>query len=321
MDIFDQIIDEFSTVPHVHEWPEVQALFRRVASGKPGHWLLPLRTCESVGGTKEQSLPAIVAVACSHIGIVLVDDMLDADPRGEHLRVGAPAAANMASALQSAALAVIARCDMDSDAKLMALESVNEMFLATTIGQYWDVNSIVVDESSYWRIAKGKSSPFFGASFQIGALMGGVSVDVAAQIKELGSLYGEMIQIHDDLNDTMAVPANPDWTEGRSPLPILFARLVDHPARARFEEIYPYAGSSPKVLEEAQEILIHCGAVSYCVHQLLSRYETVKGILSGLSLERNEILEKIFDDVVQPVFKLFQELGETSTSAPQVDAV
>ncbi len=320
MEIFDQIINEFLTIPHVKEWDDLQVLFRRAASGKPGHWLLPLRTCESVGGSAGRSIPAAVAVACSHIGIVLVDDMLDADPRGEYLRAGAPAVANMASALQSAALAVIARSEMDSDAKLIALESLNEMFLATTMGQYWDVKSIVMDESSYWLNARAKSSPFFGTTLQMGALMGGASVNVAAQIKELGSLYGEMIQVHDDLNDTMAVPANPDWTEGRSPLPILFARIVDHPARARFEEIYPYAGSNPKILEEAQEILIQCGAVSYCVYQLLSRYETAKGILSSLPIERNQILEKIFGDVVQPVFKLFQEMGETFTSVPQVDA-
>ncbi len=320
MDIYTRILGEFSTIPMINAWPEMQDLFQRVASGRPRHWLLPLRACETVGGCAEQSVPALVAVACSHIGIVLVDDMLDADPRGEHLRVGAPAVANMASALQSAALAVIARSEMDSDAKLIALESLNEMFLATAMGQYWDVKSIVMDESSYWRNARAKSSPFFGTTLQMGALMGGASVNVAAQIKELGSLYGEMIQVHDDLNDTMAVPANPDWTEGRSPLPILFARIVDHPARARFEEIYPYAGSSPKILEEAQEILIQCGAVSYCVYQLLSRYETAMGILSSLPIERNQILEKIFGDVVQPVFKLFQEMGETFTSVPLVDA-
>jgi hypothetical protein len=27
MEIFDQIINEFSTIPHVKDWPEVQALF------------------------------------------------------------------------------------------------------------------------------------------------------------------------------------------------------------------------------------------------------------------------------------------------------
>ena len=309
MEVFDQIINEFSTLPHVKEWPEVQTLFRRVASGKPGHWLLPLRACEAVGGTVEQSVPALVAVACSHIGIVLVDDMLDADPRGEHLRAGAPAVANMASALQSAALAVIARCKLGQDARLTALESVNEMFLSTTLGQYWDIQS-VADEEGYWRIAQTKSSPFFGTALQIGALMGGASVDLAIQVKSLGSLYGEMIQIHDDLNDTMEVPANPDWTEGRSPLPILFARLVDHPLRARFEELCPQAGSDPKILEEAQEILIQCGAFSFCVDQLLSRYQTVRGILSTISLERPSILSALFEDAVAPVWKLFKATAE-----------
>jgi hypothetical protein len=60
----------------------------------------------------------------------LVDDMLDADPRGKHLRAGALAVTNMASALQSAALTVIYRCKLGTDAKLVALESVNERRLA-----------------------------------------------------------------------------------------------------------------------------------------------------------------------------------------------
>lgn len=314
MELYAKLSDEFSGIPHVKEWNEVQALFRRVALAKPGHWLLPLRACEAAGGTMEQAIPAILAVACSHIGIVLVDDMLDADPRGEHLKVGEPAVANMASALQSAALAAISQCVLAPDAKLLAMESVNEMFLATTIGQHWDVNSIIADEDSYWRVAKAKSSPFFGASLQIGALMGGASADLSMRFKEMGALYGEMIQIHDDLNDTLSIPVKPDWDVDRAPLPILFARLVDHPLRARFEELRPHAGSSPKILAEAQEILIRCGAVSYCIHQLLSRYEIGKGMLAGLSLEQGGILEKVFEDVVQPVFKLFDEMDVSFTS-------
>ncbi|MBI5950625.1 MAG: polyprenyl synthetase family protein [Chloroflexi bacterium] len=308
MDIYTRTFDEFSNIPVIDAWAEVRDLFQRVASGRPRHWLLPLRACEAVGGSEEQSLPALVAVACSHIGIVLVDDMLDADPRGEHLRVGAPSAANMASALQSAALASIAHCDLPSESKLIALESVNEMFLSTTLGQYWDIQP-VKDEEGYWRVARTKSSPFFGAALQIGTLMGGASAGLAGQIKRLGGLYGEMIQIHDDLNDTMEVPANPDWV-GRSPLPILFARLVEHPLRDRFVELCPNAGINPGALEEAQEILIQCGAVSYCVYQLLSRHRAATETLSALPLARRESLTSLFEDVVMPVRKLFEAVGE-----------
>ena len=309
MDIYSRIFDQFSDISTIKEWTELQDLFQRVASGKPGHWLLPLRACEAVGGSVDRSIPALVAVACSHIGIVLVDDMLDADPRGEHLRVGAPAAANMASALQSAALAAIAHCELNPGAKLIALESVNEMFLSTTLGQYWDVQP-VTDEDGYWHVAQTKSSPFFGAALQIGALMGGASTELAGQIKRLGGLYGEMIQIHDDLNDTMEVPANPDWMGGRSPLPILFARLVEHPLRARFGELCQNIANSPEALDEAQVILIQCGAVSYCIHQLLYRYQMATDILCTLPLAQSESLTSVFEDVVMPVYKLFEAVGE-----------
>lgn len=320
MQIYAQLINEFSQIPYVKEWNEVQSLFRRVALREPKHWLLPLRACESVGGDLQQAIPAILAVACSHIGLVLVDDMLDGDPRGEHLKIGQPATANMALALQSAALAVIARCNLNQELKLLVMESVNEMFLATSIGQYWDVNSIVSDEDSYWKIAQGKSSPFFSASLQIGGLIGGASMQLINQIKNLGDIYGEMIQIHDDLHDTLETPAQPDWNLHHSSLPILFARLVDHPKRIRFEELLPNARSNSKALEEAQEILIQCGAISYCVYQLLEREKVVKNILSGLSLARRDVFEKIFDDIVEPVSTLFYEVDKTFTQREFVDA-
>jgi hypothetical protein len=49
---------------------------------KAAPWLLPLQACEAVGGTPEQAVPAATAVACSQIGIILIDDMLDLDPHG-----------------------------------------------------------------------------------------------------------------------------------------------------------------------------------------------------------------------------------------------
>lgn len=311
MDIYMQIVKEFSTISQIRQWSELQTLFHRVASSRPDHWLLPLHACEAVGRVPMQEIsPILVAIACSHLGIVLVDDMLDTDPRGEYRQVGEAAAANMASALQAAALDSVSRCTMSAESKLAALEGINRMFLSTTQGQYWDVQSTEVDETRYWLIAKTKSSPFFGEALHLGALIGGASLRLAAKVRELGHLYGEMIQIHDDLYDTMEVPANPDWNEGRSPLPILYARLADHPRRARFEKVRQKAGTSLKSLKEAQEILIECGAVSYCVDQLLDRYQAVRKVLASESLARPSELIRLFEDLVAPVWKLFQEAGE-----------
>jgi len=304
MDMFDQIVNFFPMIPHIGEWQEAQNMFRHAASRKPDHWLMPVRACEAVGGSQEQAVPAVLAIACAHISILLVDDMLDDDPRGEYRRIGMPASSNMACAFQAAALQALAQCVKEPSARLAALTSFNEMFLSTAFGQFLDVQS-PADEAAYWRTTQTKSSPFFGAALQAGALAGGGSLDAAERLKELGCLYGEMIQVHDDMHDTMETPANPDWSQGRSPLPILFAQLVDHPDRARFMELHKNI-SDEGALQEAQEILIRCGAVSYCVDQLIRRHEKAQGILNAISLVRRDAIASLLDEVIAPVQRLLE---------------
>jgi geranylgeranyl pyrophosphate synthase len=132
------------------------------------------------------------------------------------------------------------------------------MMLTMAFGQYLDVQG-PKDEEDYWRMVATKSSPFFGSVLYVGALMGGATREDALQIERFGNLYGEMIQIHDDLNDAMAVPANPDWRLDRSPLPILFAQGIEHTEKERFLELRQNI-SDPVALTEAQTTLIRCGA-------------------------------------------------------------
>jgi geranylgeranyl pyrophosphate synthase len=314
MDVYAEIVDYFSGLPSVDAWEEVQALFKRIGALKPRYWILPALACQAVGGTSGQAIPAAAAVACFHTGIILVDDMLDADPRGEYHRIGMPAAANMACALQAAGMEAIARSEAEPGIKLTALRTMNRMVLATALGQSWDVQA-PADEAAYWRVVRTKSSPFFGAALEIGALLGGGAEEVAGGLKELGQLYGEMIQIHDDLNDALETPANPDWLAGRTSLPILFAQLVDHPDRQRFLELRQDA-SDPEKLAEAQTILIRCGAISYGVDQLVRRYQAGRAILDGLALGQRAGLEGMLDDVIDPIRKMFESLGLAQFSLP-----
>jgi geranylgeranyl pyrophosphate synthase len=117
-----------------------------------------------------------------------------------------------------------------------------------------------------------------------------------------------MIQIHDDLNDTMAVPANPDWRLDSSSLPILFAQVVEHADKDRFLELRQSI-SDLVALTDAQIILVRCGAVSYCIDQLLRRYQAAQKILDVVSLPRREGLEDLLDGVVEPVRNLFAAAG------------
>jgi len=181
------------------------------------------------------------------------------------------------------------------------------MMLKTALGQYMDIQN-PEDEAAYWEVVRTKSSPFFGAALNVGALLGGAAPDIAARIERFGCLYGEMIQIHDDLNDTMAVPANPDWTLDRSPLPILYAQTVQYADREKFLELRR-ALPDPEALKEAQIILIRCGAISYAVHQLILKHKLARELLKKTSSIDITGLEKLLDDVIQPVMKMFAAIG------------
>jgi geranylgeranyl pyrophosphate synthase len=311
MDVYTQSVQALQELPGTGGWNELQELYRRLARGKPRHWTLPVKACQAVGGRPEQAILAMVATACSHISIILVDDMLDDDPRGEYRRVGTGAAANLACAFQAAGLAAITHYQGKTDTKIRSLESMNRMILTTSLGQAWDVSN-PQDEAAYWRIVETKSSPFFGTALQIGALIGGAPDEVADLFYRVGALYGEMIQIHDDMGDTLEVPANADWTQHRSPLPILFARSVAHPDRERFLELLDNVKDINE-LQEAQRILIRCGAISYCVDQLMRRHQKAENILETMTLARQDTVSTLFEEVISPVVLLLRSAAGWQT--------
>lgn len=322
MDIYSSIIDYLSTVPVLSEWRETWSILKKVTSKRPRDWQLPLLACEAIGGTEEQAVPAISALACAQVGIILIDDMLDKDPRGEYLLVGEGQAANFAAAFLSAGVQAILQSDAQPKTRLEALNSLNQMVLVTAFGQYLDSQN-PLDEPGYWHVVKNKSAPFYGTALRLGAVFGGVSNEMAGDVERIGRLYGEIIQIHDDLNDTMAVPANPDWLQRRSPLPILFAKVVDHPERSRFLELCGEI-TDEGALREAQDILVRCGAISYCVDQLLRRHQSAEEILDTAALPRRDVLDTLLEEIVAPVSRLFETIGESlpvsSTSMGPGDA-
>jgi geranylgeranyl pyrophosphate synthase len=309
MNPYRSTIDFLLAISVVREWPELRALLTQAAAREPKHWQLPVRACVAVGKSADWAVPAVAAVACAQISILLIDDMLDEDPRGEYHRAGPAKAANYAAAFQAAGLEALVRDKRQPTAKLSALQNINRMILVLALGQHLDVQA-GIDETVYWKVVENKSASFFGTAFYLGALAGGAAKTIAGRLEQIGRLYGEMIQIHDDLNDTMAVPAGPDWLQGRSPLPILFAKIVDHPERSRFlklcEEI-----TDEGALREAQDILVRCGAVSYCVDQLLRRYQSAREVLQGVQLARPDSIESLLEEVIAPVQRLFEAIGES----------
>ena len=311
-------MDEFMLIEEtlrdrLEEWPEMSALFHKVLAAHPRHWRLPALACQAAGGTLEQAAPALAANACFHLSIILVDDMLDDDLRGEHNRIGAPAAANLAVAFAAMGMRLVASGGLEPAARLAALARAAQMLYTTALGQSLDLQNPSTEEG-YWQLVKTKSAPFFGAALYLGGIFGGIDLREAQLLERLGGLYGEIIQIHDDLGDALATTANPDWLLGRASLPILFAQNVRHPQQARFTELRQ-AIPQAETLAEAQAILLQCGAISYGAQQILHKHQTACELLATMTLQSAGVLRSLLDELVRPIEVMFEQLSAHSMGA------
>jgi geranylgeranyl pyrophosphate synthase len=291
--IHAEIIAAIERIPESADWPDLARVFDRAANAPRPDWELPIRACLAVGGEEAAAVPAAAAVACLQISIIVADDLLDDDPRGAHHAMGPGPAANLALGFQAAAFRLIADSALQPPGRSAAYACLARMALRTAVGQQLDVQNFQ-DEVNYWRIVEAKSTPFYGGALQLGAIFGGSSEAQAVEIYEIGRLIGEIIQLEDDLEDALQVPANADWKQGRNNLLILFARTADHPGRGRFLELIGRIDDEV-TLAEAQRILITSGAVSYCAYQLIARYREARETLGRLSLPHPQPLEEILE--------------------------
>lgn len=303
----EQIRSAIFALPEVNAWPEMAAIFERTCGTLSREWELPGLACEAVGGPLDAALPAAAALAAIQLSIVLVDDMLDDDPRGDYHTLGNGPTANLALAFQAAAFALIKTADVSAAQRADLTVWLAHIGLGTALGQYHDAHN-VGNEAAYWQVLRGKSAPFYGAALALGAVVGGATPAVVAGLNELGILIGETAQIYDDLSDALHTPARPDWQRGRNNLPILYGLTATYPDRDRFTACLPHV-ADPAVLHTAQQILISSGAVSYCALHAARRYRAAQALLASLALPNSGPLVEALTRQSRPIIGLFQAAG------------
>jgi geranylgeranyl pyrophosphate synthase len=163
-------------------------------------------------------------------------------------------------------------------------------------------------EANYWKVVRAKSTPFYGAAYEIGALLGNAHPEIVQGLYELGTIIGEIIQIEDDLTDAFQNPANADWHQGRNNLLILYALTAEHPSQERFVTLRAQI-ANPERLEEAQQILIASGAVSYCAFHLVTRYQAARRLLDSLHLYDPTPIQDTLENYADSLLALLQMSG------------
>jgi geranylgeranyl pyrophosphate synthase len=317
---FEEMKAQVRAIPEVAAWPEMLELIERV-----GHregmsvWDYPVAACRAVGGTAEDAQPGAAAVFCSLLSIHLVDDILDEDPRGDHIRLGTGPAANLALAFQAAGHRLLGASRVDARICCLLHATFARMGLATAFGQSLDLRDLRGEED-YWNVVEAKTPPLFGAAFRLGALLGGAPEELADEIEQWGNILGRFIQVSDDLADSLQVPPRTDWHRRSNNLPILFAMTAQHPDRERFAGLASRY-QDPEALEEAQKILLRSGAVSYCAFKMIEISQESRDRLARLALRDAAPLDEILTSHLRPLHRLLAQVGvEDPSSLAEVRA-
>jgi hypothetical protein len=129
-------------LPEVQGWPELREFYEYGLSLPRGDWEWPLLACRAVGGDIERTAPVAAALTCMQLSITLVDDMLDHDPRGLHLRIGEGRTANIAFGLQAAAYHLVHCAALDVPVREAVASCLARMALGTAYGQHLDVQNL-----------------------------------------------------------------------------------------------------------------------------------------------------------------------------------
>ena len=288
---------------------EIEALVNRTEERDDAPWNYCFHACHAVGGTSSKAIAAAGASLCMLLGIHLVDDLLDNDPNGIYHEIGAGTAANAALIMQSIALQLIQQSENPDEIKSAAMKSIIDMSIATSLGQNKDVSRMIITESDYWEIIREKTPPLFNSALFTGALAGGADIDTAEEISKLGLVYGQMVQISDDISDVFKDNVTADWRSGnKNNLPLLYCFEADYPEKKEFIFLAEHI-DMPGSLEKAQSIVIQSGALSYCLYHLLALHEKATQQISLMNIFNKNELTKIATMLIDPALSLMKSAG------------
>ncbi len=304
-------------LPAVAAWPELTRWIEWPKDTASPLWELSVPACLAAGGTERDAEPGVAAIFCLVLGVRLVDDLMDGDP-GPWEELGAGATANLAFALQAAAGEVLDAAYLCSDQRRLCHSLIHRAVLETARGQALD-SGPAVSEEGYWQIVEAKTSPLVSAALAVGGVLAAVSPATLEKLSAVGSPLGKMMQVNNDLADAMHGEACPDWQRPSHNLALLYAYSADHEDREEFVDLCQEVEDA-EALARAQEILLRCGAVSYCAYQLLELHRVALAAVRAIALKDSSPLERRLDRQLKPLEGILEAAGAPSVEVLRAEA-
>ncbi len=199
-----------------------------------------IKSCQLLGGTTKQAIPAAAAVEMIHNFTLLHDDIMDNDEVRHgvptvHVRFGMPIGILAGDLLFSRAFETISKpyLHKSGNAGLNLVTTLAKACTDVCEGQALDISmaksSKIPSEDQYIKMIEKKTSSLFVASCAMGAIVANKDSSDVTRLSTFGRNLGIAFQIIDDLIGVIGdpkitkKPVGNDIREGKKSLPILMA--------------------------------------------------------------------------------------------------
>ena len=276
-----------------------------------------IKSCQLLGGTTRQAIPAAAAIEMVHNFTLVHDDIMDNDEVRHgvptvHVRFGMPNGILAGDLLFSRAFETI------SKPYLHKLEGVG-LNLVTTLakactdvceGQSLDISmaksSKIPNENQYIKMIEKKTSSLFVASCAMGAIAANKNLSDVIRLSTFGRNLGIAFQIIDDLIGVIGdpkitkKPVGNDIRDGKKSLPILMAiKKADNQEKKIILNAFGNSSVSKSEVERAISTISSLGIETAIKQKAAYHSNTAKKAISIYDGPAKNELLSLLDFVVE----------------------
>ncbi len=198
-----------------------------------------IKSCEVLGGTAKQALPAAAAVEMIHNFTLVHDDIMDNDEMRHgvptvHTKFGIPVGILAGDVLFSKAFETISSdSKIPKEVSVALVSKLAQACVDVCEGQILDITLAqsrkIPSENQYIKMIEKKTSALFEVSCAMGAICANTKRKDVVNLSSFGKNLGVAFQIVDDLigivgdSKITKKPVGNDIREGKKSLPILLA--------------------------------------------------------------------------------------------------
>ncbi len=274
--------------------------------GKRIRPVLALIAADAVGGDVKKALPAALAVEVFHNFSLVHDDIMDEAPlRRGKATVHEKWDANTGILSGDVMLVKAYQCLDAYPAELF--KELTQLFSKTAKevceGQQYDMDfpqQNSVSQAEYLHMIKNKTAVLLGCSLQMGAMIGGLSLEESQPFYDFGIELGLAFQLQDDYLDAFGDPltfgkqVGGDVIENKKTLLYLLAlEKGDKGQQAELEELFSSQPEDPSDKIATVKTLFKATKADLAIQQLMAQY-TDKALLEVEKFAISEEKKNLF---------------------------